>query len=302
MIDEKDSISGFFEEWGLEVTSIDLGVTGKEKRDSTIEISRDSYPGVEPHLVTIADIASWSIGLTPSGDIRLKCPLSGISDGNSLDFYRRYWEQLLTATDTLMGFLEGYRIRFSKGAYPTSLWAHHFMNWAHETWDSRRLEPAPVDSWICYVDPSIRSHIRELNEFGLVTRESCSGHPDDHPDREPYWPYVMFEERTYPGISAHLFTLADMAYWIPIYGRHGFDVSLEMPRNLELSRGNIESYWSNLVLTARKLMPLLQDHISATRTDSYRTLSNPSLFRLLPGSKSNAASSIEETRKSRFPQ
>ncbi|MBD3158033.1 MAG: hypothetical protein GF309_04530 [Candidatus Lokiarchaeota archaeon] len=302
MIDEKDSISGFFEEWGLEVTSIDLGVTGKEKRDSRIEISRDSYPGVEPHLVTIADIASWSIGLTPSGDIRLKCPLSGISDGNSLDFYRRYWEQLLTATDTIMGFLEGYRIRFSKGAYPTTLWAHHFMNWAHETWDSRRLEPAPIDSWICYVDPSIRPHIRELNEFGLVTRESCSGNPDDHPDREPYWPYVMFEERTYPGISAHLFTLADMAYWIPIYGRHGFDVSLEMPRNLELSRGTIESYWNNLVLSARKLMPLLQDHLSATRTDSYRNLSNPSLFRLLPGSKSDAASSIEKTRKSRLPQ
>jgi len=302
LIDEKDSIIGFFEEWGLEVTRIDLGVTGKEKRDSTIEISRDSYPGVEPHLVTITDIATWSIGLTSSGDIRLKSPLPGISDGNPLDFYRRYWEQLLTATETIMGFLEGYRTRISEGVYPTSLWAHHFMNWAHETWDSRRLEPAPIDSWICYVDPSISPHIRELNEFGLVTRESCSGHPDDHPDRDPYWPYVMFEERTYPGISAHLFTLADMASWIPIYGRHGFDVSLEMPRNLELARDNIEAYWNKLVCSARQLMPLLQDYISATRADSYKTLSNPSLFRLPPGSQSNAPSLIEEPRKMRFPQ
>ncbi len=280
MLTKKDSIIRFFEELGLEVTSIDLGIASEQERSSTIQISRDSYPGVEPHLVTIADIACWFPELTSSGDIRLKQPQSDVSNCDSLDIYRKYWEQLLSVTDTIMGFLEEYRTRFSRGAYPTISWAHHFMNWTHETWHSRRLEPAPIDSWICYVDPSIRPHIRKLNEFGLITRESCSGHPDDHPAREPFWPYVMFEERAYPGISAHLFTLADMACWIPTYGRHGFDVSLEIPRDVELTRENIESYWNQLISSTRQLMPLLEDYISTSGVDFYTNMSNPSLFRM----------------------
>ncbi|MBS3793947.1 MAG: hypothetical protein KGY80_03575 [Candidatus Thorarchaeota archaeon] len=280
MLTENESIIRFFKELGLEVTSIDLGIASEQERSSTIQISRDSYPGVEPHLVTIADIARWFPELTSSGDIRLKQPQPDVSNCESLDIYRQYWEQLLSVTDIIMGFLKEYRTRFSRGEYPTTSWAHYFMNWTHETWDSRRLEPAPIDSWICYVDPSIRPHIRELNEFGLITRESCSGHPDDHPAREPFWPYVMFEERAYPGISAHLFTLADMACWIPTYGRHGFDVSLEIPRDVELTRGNIESYWNQLISSTRQLMPLLEDYISTSGVDFYTNMSNPSLFRM----------------------
>ncbi|MFO7837373.1 MAG: hypothetical protein R6V83_12075 [Candidatus Thorarchaeota archaeon] len=282
MTTDETSISSFLEKFEIKVVDIHLGIHGNRKTSPMIQISRGSYPGVEPHIVTIADIAQWVPDITPDGDLRVTYPQSSIPEVNSLslDICRQSWERFLSTTERLMGFLENYRERISNGMYPTALWIHYFMNWPHQTWHSRRLESTPIDQWIEYVDSSIRPHIRELNEFGLVTRESCSGHPDDHPAREPFWPYVMFEERAYPGISAHLFTLADMACWIPTYGRHGFDVSLEIPRDVELTRGNIESYWNQLISSTRQLMPLLEDYISTSGVDFYTNMSNPSLFRM----------------------
>ena len=36
-----------------------------------------------------------------------------------------------------------------------------------------------------HIDPSIREHIKELNNLGFVTKQCCSGLPEDHPNTGP---------------------------------------------------------------------------------------------------------------------
>lgn len=281
MENEQRFIADSLKRYGLQITDLQVGIEDKSHVEPVITVSRESYPGVEPHLVTIADIAGWYPDVTPENDVILTLPFSANFKEESISpgIIRQSWERLLSATRRVMELLESYREQVAGGYFPSVLWIYHFMGWHHRTWCSRRLEPTPVDQWLDYVDPSIRPHIKKLNEFGLITRESCSGHPDDHVDTEPFWPYVMFEERAYPGVSAHLFTLADIASWIPIYGRHGFDVSLEVPRYVKPTRENIESLWNDLISSARRLMPLLEDYVSMSQTNIQNSISNPSLFR-----------------------
>jgi hypothetical protein len=84
----------------------------------------------------------------------------------------------------------------------------------------------------------------------------------DHRDREPYLPYVMFDERAYQRFSAHLFTLADISGWIPSYGPHNFDIEIRL-----LDSTDAEARWDKLVTSARTLACLLQHYRTTVKPD-----------------------------------
>ncbi|MBE0526073.1 MAG: hypothetical protein IH631_03965, partial [Candidatus Thorarchaeota archaeon] len=125
----------------------------------------------------------------------------------------------------------------------------------------RELRRAPyhekknLSDFIDYVDTSIRNHVAALNNYGFDTIESCSGLPQDHPDRNPYRPYVMLDERAYPNCIPHFFTLADIADWIPSYAPHNFDVYIRIQRHNPVGEA-----WNRLVQSARDLHLLLKPY------------------------------------------
>lgn len=110
------------------------------------------------------------------------------------------------------------------------------------------------------VDKSIKRHIRELNEFGFATTSSCSGMARDHPERRPMLPYVMFDDESYFDVSAHLFSLADMAGWQSSFGAHGYDVAIEY--NIDGLDEDYMEAWGELVEAARKLGGALSEYRS----------------------------------------
>ena len=133
----------------------------------------------------------------------------------------------------------------------------------------RELRRAPyhkqqnASTFIDYVDPSIRDHIMALNDYGFDTIENCSGLPQDHPNRSPYRPYVMLNERAYTGCIPHFFTLADIANWIPSYAPHNFDVYVRIQQHQP-----IREAWSRLIRSARNLHTLLKPYCQLVRRRS----------------------------------
>jgi hypothetical protein len=235
-------------QFDLKVNHFSLGLDESLGELPFIEFSRISYPGVEAHLFTIADASLWHPEITSTLDVALR-GLSG-----SLDRFES-WNRLLSNIRNIMSSLELYRQKMKQGIIPSTIWAHHELQWYRRNWTRFLQKPTPMTDFLDSVDKSIKCHIKELNDLGLTTTQSCSGLACDHPDREPYLPYVMFDERTYPKISAHLFTLADMTGWIPSYGPHNFDVELRLK-----SSENAERSWNLLVEGARFLTLLLNDH------------------------------------------
>jgi len=233
---------------GLFVKSYILGIDSDDRPQ--IEIDHTSYPGVEAHLFTIADASSWQPELLSSADVSLYGP------SDDTDKYQS-WSKILTNFDDIMNSLERYKQGLIHGIIPTSHWVYHETRWYRQNWEGPPHEAIPVESILHLVDESIKPHIKELNELGFQTTQSCSGLVKDHPDRDAYHPYVMFDERIYPRSSAHLFTLADMSGWIPSYGPHNFDIELRLP-----SDAGAERFWDNLVKSARILTSLLEDYRS----------------------------------------
>ncbi len=211
--------------------------------ENSIILSHESYPNFEAHLFTIADAAGWYPRLIKSGNLELRCPANSSPD------------RFLGATNELMRKLESYRSRVAAGDIPSFIWAHHETSWHRFVWNASIWTALIPDDFIGYVDLSIRPHILKLNELGFQTKESCSGLLEEHPDREPYYPYVMFDERAYPGITPHLFTLADLASWTSKYAPHNFDVYLKAPRGVKI----LDSF-ENLVRNAEFLHLLLKEH------------------------------------------
>ena len=232
----------------LVVNHYDLGIDSDDRPQ--IEIDHASYPGVEAHLFTIADASSWEPELLASGDVILSGPSNQSDKSGS-------WNKLFTTFDDIMFSLVKYRQGLMHGIIPTSHWVYHEIRWYRKNWEGPPHELIPVESILHLVDESIRPHIKELNELGYQTTQSCSGLARDHSDREAYLPYVMFDERVYPRLSAHLFTLADMSGWVPSYGPHNFDIELRLT-----SSDDAERFWDKLVETARVLTPLLEDYRS----------------------------------------
>jgi hypothetical protein len=233
--------------YDLVVNHFSTGLIDDNERPQ-IEFNRTSYPGVEAHLFTIADATSWEPELTPTNDVIF------FGSTNESDIYES-WIRLLSAIQDIMSTLEHYRQGLKHGIIPSSHWIYHELMWYRKNWEGPPHEPKSADSFLYSVDESIRHHIKELNKLGLSTTQSCSGLAKDHEDREPYLPYLMFDERIYPRLSAHLFTLADITGWIPSYGPHNFDIEFRLN-----SAEGAKRFWDSLVVSAKKMVSLLHDY------------------------------------------
>ena len=266
-----------FMSFGLRV----LGLVVARRTGSTVlaelTIDHHSYPNVEAHLFTAGDAAGWCPTFSDAYDVVLRREsVSRISKPE------KEWQTLLSRTEDLMELLTDYRNRIQRGDYPSVMWAHTNRGWHRREWNPAPHPVPEPKEFIHYVDESIRPHILKLNELGFGTMESCSGLKEEHPDRDPYWPYVMFDERTYPGIVPHLFTLADAAGWVATLAPHSFDVYLKVKRGDDLKKA-----WDRLVASAaavsgflatyrhRKMLELHEtpdtirsmDHLGLTRVD-----------------------------------
>ncbi len=213
-----------------------------------IEFDHTSYPGVEAHLFTIADASLWEPELTSTADVILRGPTNKSTRVEN-------WNTLLTNIQDVMTLLGPFRQGLTHGIIPTSHWIYHEFRWYRENWEGPPHEQKSADSFLHLVDESIRYHMKELNDLGFPTTQSCSGLAKDHSDRDPYQPYVMFDERIYPRSSAHLFTLADITGWIPSYGPHNFDIEFRLN-----SAEGATRFWDNLVVFTRKIVSLLYDY------------------------------------------
>lgn len=242
--------------YDLVVKRFNLALDENQLGSPELEFARTSYPGFEAHLYTIADAALWIPELDSSNDaLVLKGSRNRVNPYDS-------WMRLLDVTNRIMKYLEFYRQEVKHGIIPSTNWLFNEYQWYRKNWDHPQHKTLTVDEFLPSVDESIRVHIRVLNDLGFSTTQSCSGMEKDHRDREPYLPYVMFDERAYQRSSAHLFTLADISGWIPSYGPHNFDIEFRL-----LDSTDAEAHWDKLVESARTLVRLLQDYRTTVKPD-----------------------------------
>jgi hypothetical protein len=241
--------------YDLIVKHFDLAFDQDLQKIPHLEFDRASYPGFEAHLFTIADAAMWTPEYSSMDEVVLIGPKGSTSPYDS-------WIRLLDVTNQIMKYLEFYRQDVRHGIIPSTNWLFNENQWYRRNWEHPQYKVLAVDEFLPSVDESIRAHIKELNDLGFPTTQSCSGLEKDHPDRDPYLPYVMFDERAYQRSSAHLFTLADIAGWIPSYGPHNFDIEFRL-----LGSRDAEARWDKLVASARTLAYLLQDYRTSIKPD-----------------------------------
>ena len=241
---------------GFDVLAVTTGFLNKSVEQPMIIFDHGSYPGVEAHVVTAANSALWIPKLDDNGDVIVYYPYSTNNEEHLLA-----WERLLGVLDKLAGLLHTYRNRILAGRFPGIIWAHHEIEWHRELRRAPYHEKQNISTFIDYVDPSIRNHITSLNDCGFATIESCSGLAQDHPDRDPYRPYVMLDERAYPNCIPHFFTLADIAGWIPGYAPHNFDVYIRIQWHCPIVQA-----WNKLVQSARVLDSILKPYRELTRS------------------------------------
>ncbi|MGY5879761.1 MAG: hypothetical protein RTV31_05900 [Candidatus Thorarchaeota archaeon] len=235
---------------GFDVLAVTTGLVEEFVEQPMIIFNHLSYPGVEAHVVTAANSARWIPKLDDNGDVIVYYPLS-----TNNEEYLLAWERLLGVLGKLVGLLHTYRNRVLSGRLSGVIWAHQEIEWYRELRRAPYHEKQDPFNFIDYVDPSIRNHIAALNDYGFDTLESCSGLPQDHPDRRPYRPYVMLDERAYPSCIPHFFTLADIADWIPSYAPHNFDVYIRIQRHHPI----VEA-WNRLIHSARVLDSFLNPY------------------------------------------
>ena len=240
---------------GFEVLSLVTGLEDSPTENPMITFDHRSYPGVEAHLFTAANSVFWTPRIDENGDVVIS-----YTQPTAAEEYLSAWKELLEALEKLSQSLCPYRERVLAGSVPGIIWAHHDHDWYRELRSAPYHEKQNVDDFIDYVDPSIRSHITELNNYGFATLESCSGLPHEHLDRDPYRPYVMLDERAYLGCIPHFFTLADIADWIPSYAPHNFDVYIRIQRHRP-----IEEEWNKLVQSAKILHAVLLPYRQSVR-------------------------------------
>ena len=232
----------------LAVNRFSLALDDNHKDPPFLEFNRTSYPGFEAHLFTIADATLWRPELTSTVDVILSGPENESDCSES-------WIKLFSILQDVMESLGQYRQDLKHGIIPSTHWVYHEIRWYRQNWEGPPHELKPAEDFLYSVDESIRPHIKELNELGFPTTQSCSGLAKDHTERDPYLPYVMFDERIFPRSSAHLFTLADITGWIPSYGPHNFDIEFRLS-----DAEGAERFWDNLVVSAKKLAELLHDY------------------------------------------
>ncbi|MFW9887729.1 MAG: hypothetical protein ACFFER_06070 [Candidatus Thorarchaeota archaeon] len=259
-------------EAGLTPVQLNLGMGRHADCTPYLVLDHRTYPGLEANLFTIADSAMWIPEFMPNGNIIMYDPIDPdthreIGYDTVSDMRADTWGMLLGGIEAVMEWLKPYRERVSKGKRPDVRWAHHEVEWWAGLWEIPEYEPMEVDSFIDHVDKSVRLHIRELNELGFPTDECCSGLERDHKEQRAMLPYVMFDCESYFEVSAHLFTLGNIAGWSCSFGAHGYHVMLDLPYD-DVDEGYMKA-WDELVGAARKLGPVLE---------SYRELVDESEF------------------------
>jgi hypothetical protein len=232
----------------LVVNKYSMALDEHQKHLPVLILDKTSYPGFEAHLFTVADATMWTPEINPDSDVVLTGPKRAKDPHES-------WSKLLDISNELLGSLVHYRQALMHGIIPSTHWVYHESRWYRENWEGPLHELKPAEDFLYSVDESIRHHIKELNDLGFPTTQSCSGLVEEHDDRDPYLPYVMFDERPFPRSSAHLFTLADIAGWIPSYGPHNFDIEFRLNTPDDSGR-----FWNSLIVTARRLAELLQEY------------------------------------------
>ncbi len=240
-----------------EFVILEASLGREEEYWSWLRLDHASYPGCEAHAFTLSQAVTWGATLDSNGDILLICDAG---PGTDEDHHPRLllesrWDALCSVTRDLGALLTSYRVWIEQGHMPGVVWGSGAQTWFRTMWPASNIERPRISDFIDYVDELIRPHVVRLNELGFWTKESCSGLVEDHPDRQPYWPYVMFEERTYPWASAHLFTLADLAGWIPTYAPHNFDIYVRAREKEDLYDS-----WIRLVDCAEYLESLLRPY------------------------------------------
>lgn len=246
-----------FRDAGLQPKRLRLGFGRNIRKTPYVVFDHRTYPQIEAHLFTIADSAMWIPEILPNGDVIIFDTFEwyegcGFAD---LEAWRTLaWMCLAGGISGVMEWLEPYRSE----PIADERWAHQERDFLAGLYEVPPNEPMPVKSFIGGVDHSIRRHIRELNRLGFPTIECCSGISRDHPKGGSMLPYVFFDDEAYCDVSAHLFTLANMAGWEPSFGAHGYDVMLGY--SIDALDDEYLKAWDELVAAARKLDPVLKEY------------------------------------------
>ena len=254
LICESGSVSNLvtevFRNAGFSVAQVSSGFSNDATRLPHVVLTGSSYPGFEAHLFTIADASFWIPEFTPDNKVVLYYPWG------SDDEKRSAWERLLESAIVIGRALAEYRRRTQRGAHSVPVrWAHTEKGWQELLRLAAEQSLTPeTDDW----EESIAAHIVTLCSSGFVAKYAYSGLTKDHPTMKVLdFPTVWFEDENYIGVDAHLFTLADMAQWVPSFGEHGIDVIMEMPiRDLEEARKG----WKRLTSVASTLKCLLRGY------------------------------------------
>jgi len=198
----------------------------------------------------MADASFWIPEFTPGDRVVLYYPWG------SDDEKRSAWERLLESAVVMSRQLAGYRERIQRGLQGVSVrWAH-----GEKVWEQLLTPPVqqPLIPEANRWEKSIMAHITVLRNCGFVAKYAYSGLTKDHPTVKVLdLPTVWFDDESYIGVDAHLFTLADMAQWLPSFGEHGIDVIMELStRDQEETRIG----WKRLASEASTLKRLLRGY------------------------------------------
>jgi hypothetical protein len=246
----EEKVRELFENWDIPYNDLNYAVNNDPEDIPYVVFAHDAYAGCEAHFFTIADIALWIPEMLPSGDVVLYYPLRQLDDKHPDALLRRRtlsWEFLTYNFDDLMHKLW---VKAKREYVSTDQWAHYEKEWQVALIEVPENMPIRIDKILRRVDKSIRGPVLELNKAGFATIESCSGLTKDHEEIRPFEAYVCFDCESYHDVSAHLFTLAELAEWDPCWGAHGFDVLLYA--SVEGER-ELEKAWKRLGNIAKEL-------------------------------------------------
>ncbi|RDE12495.1 MAG: hypothetical protein C4K49_10035 [Candidatus Thorarchaeota archaeon] len=235
---------------GFSVAQVCSGLSNDAMHLPHVVLTQPSYPGFEAHLFTMADASFWIPEFTPGDRVVLYYPWG------SDDEKRSAWERLLESAVVMSRQLAGYRERIQRGLQGVSVrWAH-----GEKVWEQLLRPPVqqPLIPEANRWEKSIMAHITVLRNCGFVAKYAYSGLTKDHPTVKVLdLPTVWFDDESYIGVDAHLFTLADMAQWLPSFGEHGIDVIMELStRDQEETRIG----WKRLASEASTLKRLLRGY------------------------------------------
>ncbi len=257
----EEEVRELFKSWKIPCVDLNYAVSSELNDIPYVVLGKDAYRGCEAHFFTIADKSLWIPELLPSGDIVLYYPIRDMRDHENLDslMQRRAfaWELLIDA------FEETFELLFLKARYKqdsTDVWAHQEKEDVI-SYEVPENMPIPIDKILKKVDRSIKDPILALNKVGFVTIESCSGMKKDHGGDAPFPAFVCLDDEYYHDVSAHLFTLAELAGWDPCWGAHGYDVFLYAVTDSEIEK---EKAWIRLSEVAEQLGGELREYQKLT--------------------------------------